>query len=610
LLRLTEREGLTVSLIIGARTNEWNVAGQDLDPLIKDDYELRDLNEREVAELLEKLERYHSLGDLDHLTPAQRADRFKFHAERQLLIALHEATTGKPFEEIVFDEYERIVPLEARVLYLDICTLHRLGVPVRAGLVSRVSGITFDYFKSKLFSPLEHVVRTYYDTGSRDFVYRTRHSLIAEFVFRQALPDPIERAAQIKRIIRHMDVDYESDAEAFRQLVKGRTLADLFADKALVWEIFDAAIESGAAKSFILQQKAIFELNHPGGNLRHALDAITDAEAHLRQPDRSIQHTKAMIYRRLALESDQPLERERLRNEARQILRKLQSQSRVPHPFNTFAQLLVDEVKDRFKLWNATGQEVSELEKRGVTDLIRQAEEALFNGLQKFPGDEYLLALDAELAQLLHDEPRAIESLRAAFQAHPGRAFVAVRLARFHAAAGEVDEARRTLEASLAANPTSKECHLELATLYGRSGEEANKDAIGYHLKRSFTEGDSNFAAQTLCARHEFLYGDRAGALDLFRKLREARTSSSDKKTVRGIVLDADGNAIVHSGYIKALHSGYCFASCPDLNCDIFIPARSMSEEEWGKVQQGSAVKFKIGFSMQGPIGADVRLVQ
>ena len=31
------------------------------------------------------------------------------------------------FEEIIVDEYNRIKPLEARQLYLDVCTLNRLG---------------------------------------------------------------------------------------------------------------------------------------------------------------------------------------------------------------------------------------------------------------------------------------------------------------------------------------------------------------------------------------------------------------------------------------------------------------------------------------------------
>ena len=303
LIRLADHDRLPITLLLGARTNEWNVAGQELDPVIKEDYELRDLSEHEIQDLLDKLSAHRCLGELAPLPRPQQTEHFRLHAERQLLVALHEATTGKSFEDIVANEYENVVPAKARILYLDICTLHRLGVAVRAGLVSRVSGMTFDFFRTQLFRPLEHVVRTYVDTASRDYAYRTRHPLIAEFVFKQALPDAVERAAQITRIIRHMDVDYESDRDAFTQLVRGKTLADLFADKAIAWQIFDAAVESGAPKSFISHQKAVFELHHPNGNMRLAMQAVLEAEQAAESRDRTITHTKATVLRRMALEA-------------------------------------------------------------------------------------------------------------------------------------------------------------------------------------------------------------------------------------------------------------------------------------------------------------------
>src|SRR5690606_16942177 len=95
--------------------------------------------------------------------------------DRQLLVALHELTSGKPLREIVFSEFRNILPPAAQTLYLDICTLHRLGVVVRAGLISRLSGIRFETFKERFFLPLERVVSVLHDWQSRDFVYKARH---------------------------------------------------------------------------------------------------------------------------------------------------------------------------------------------------------------------------------------------------------------------------------------------------------------------------------------------------------------------------------------------------------------------------------------------------
>src|SRR3990167_4643971 len=100
---------------------------------------------------------------IEHLPPEERRKFFILTADHQLLVALHEATLGKSFDEIILDEYNRIVPDEAKLLYLDVCTLHRFKVGIRAGLLSRVSGITFDYFGRLLILPLEHVVFVYFD---------------------------------------------------------------------------------------------------------------------------------------------------------------------------------------------------------------------------------------------------------------------------------------------------------------------------------------------------------------------------------------------------------------------------------------------------------------
>ena len=69
-------------------------------------------------------------------------------------------------------------------------------------------------------------MRVYSDRVSRDYVYQSRHPLIAKFVFEQALRRPEDRANQIIRMLRYMNVDYKWDEEAFTQLIKGKELAE------------------------------------------------------------------------------------------------------------------------------------------------------------------------------------------------------------------------------------------------------------------------------------------------------------------------------------------------------------------------------------------------
>jgi hypothetical protein len=82
-------------------------------------------------------------------------------------------------------EYARISPPEAQTLYLDICTLNRFDVPVRAGVVSRISGIFFRDFETEFFEPLKELVSVEQNRVSGDYEYHARHAHVGEIVFTQ-----------------------------------------------------------------------------------------------------------------------------------------------------------------------------------------------------------------------------------------------------------------------------------------------------------------------------------------------------------------------------------------------------------------------------------------
>jgi hypothetical protein len=171
LLRSCKSEKLPITIIGAERDNEWNVRCADLDPFVSNEFPVRFLNEREIRDLLDLLESHRALGLLENLTFPERLDAFVKRAERQLLVALHELTLGRPFEEILLDEYKGISSSEAQLLYLDVCALNRLGVTVRAGLISRVSGIRFEEFRDRFFQPLEHVLTARNDKYTGDMMY-------------------------------------------------------------------------------------------------------------------------------------------------------------------------------------------------------------------------------------------------------------------------------------------------------------------------------------------------------------------------------------------------------------------------------------------------------
>jgi hypothetical protein len=125
---------IQLTLIVAERDAEWNVRCEALDKFGFRDFPVRYLSEKAVRLLLQKLEEHDSLGLLKELpTFEDRVQKLLGPAQRQLLVALHEATLGKAFEDIIFEAYHRILTHEAQSLYLDICTLNALASPFGPG---------------------------------------------------------------------------------------------------------------------------------------------------------------------------------------------------------------------------------------------------------------------------------------------------------------------------------------------------------------------------------------------------------------------------------------------------------------------------------------------
>ena len=274
LLARAKQKGVPITVIGSERLNEWNLYSEPLQQVCQaTELPIRNLSVSEIGTLLDLLTRHNALGLLEGETRENQTTAFTERAERQLLVALHEATLGKPFEAIVHDEYLRIVPETARQLYLDICTMHQHGVPARAGTISRISGIQFEDFSREFFTPLEKIVLTNTDPYTGDYQYRARHARIAELVFQQARANDQDRADQLIRIVASLDIGYAVDQRALEGIVHGHSLARDMRQARIARTVFQAALGTAPDSAFVLQQWAIFESNHNQGSMEEA-DAL------------------------------------------------------------------------------------------------------------------------------------------------------------------------------------------------------------------------------------------------------------------------------------------------------------------------------------------------
>ena len=256
-------------------------------------FSIGQLVKSEIEDLIERLKIHSALGVLTPLSVQEQVHAFE-EADRHLLVALHEVTHGKPFEEIVIDECRSLIPQKAQQIYLDVCTLNQFGAPVRAGVINRISGIPFTVYEREFFSPLQGVVLTQSNRYSGDYEYRSRHPRIASLVFKQAFPEDEDRVSQLERIVGCLDEGYDADQAAIRGLIKGRNLIMLLSDVDQGRRVYDCVQNLLGNRWYVRHQLANFELNHNQGSLENAEEEGRKA-LELEPTRASVIHTLAEI---------------------------------------------------------------------------------------------------------------------------------------------------------------------------------------------------------------------------------------------------------------------------------------------------------------------------
>ena len=502
--------------IVGAeREADWNsYCGKIEERFPPKVFTLRGLSESEAEDLVELLERHHSLGLLSQKPKSERKDAFinKDRSDRQLLVALHELTQGKPFEEIILDEYQRITPDAARRLYLDIATMHQFGVTARAGAISRISGIRFNDFESDFFEPLKDIVRIKTDRFSGDNGYEARHTRVSRIVFGVACNSDDEKGAQLARIISGLDIGYTSDKRIVEKICKGRAIAEQFTSIVPAREIFEMACKAAPTSAFLFQQAAILEYQHKQGSLDRSLDLAETARM-IDDNNHIYIHTLAEVMRRKANEADNPVRKEQYRGQARSYLNEIWLKSSVVAV--SFCNLLVDEAIDLLKHLSSEPKDHEILE---FDSKVNDAVDRLRRATQDFPENAEFASVEARMWQRLGESEKAKSALLKAIRARPRNSGAFIRLSSIHKEAQATEETLKVLRDGLDKFPDDKNLHLKIALLLVELTETPTSD-VEYHFRSSFSAGDHNFDARFYYAEYLFWAGKVGDAVDLFSQI-------------------------------------------------------------------------------------------
>ena len=594
ILQEARRDNLPVTVIAAERLNEWNIACENLDGYVSEYYPLRYLNHEEVKGLVNLLRKHNSLGpNLQGKPVEDQVKEFEERAGRQLLVALHEATLGVPFEETLVDEYYNIVPERARRLYLTVCILNRLEVPVRAGLVARLEGIPFDQFRQEFLGPLEHVVLAKKPTEAKDYSYSARHPEIAQIIFERILTDPIERFNEYVRILKQLNVSFSSDFRSFRKLVRAKSLHDLFPDDDSVKEIFSVAGMTVGEDAFLYHQLANYERVRTNGNFETARKMLRRA-MELDPRNSTFSHTLGELLREQAGSTEKPLKRKELRLEAKAVLTQIKDDPvSGRYAKVSLVRLGTAELKDFLNDESSTDRDIDEA--------IRSVERMLLTFKQELPRESYLLNAEADFRGMLKDYERSFIALRSAFQANPRDPYTASRLANMYEERGDLEAAQECIYEALQKDRSNLQLNYRFAQLVKISDPE-NIGRITYHFRRSFLKWDDNYEAQFWYARYTFESLDRESqreSKEIFRRLREVRMRYNDRVKVREVIQSENQNR-VFTGMMERVELHYGFLRVDGTGDSLFVHSDNLEESTWEGLREGDRVAFTIGFTFSG----------
>jgi tetratricopeptide (TPR) repeat protein len=597
LLHTARSRKLPLTVIGAERENEWHIYCESLEPYTSQDFSIAYLSRIEIIDLLAMLQKHQALGLLAEKSPDERIDAFLNRAESQLLVALHETTLGLPFEKIILDEFTRIKPREAQTLYLDICALHQFGAPVRAGLISRTSGINFNNFGQHFLKPLADVVLI--DEGHRpdDVFYRSRHQHVAELVFNQVLSAGEDKYDLLAKLLQAINVDYSSDRETFSRLIRGRAVAAMFTSVELGRLLYDKAEIAAKNDHFVVHQRAVFELQHSNGSLSEA-EAAAARAGHLNPHSRSVRHTQAEIARRLALETSDPLRKQSYRRVARERLSG-DSTKLSEYDLHTRAKVAIDELRETISKLGGASESTSS----ALLAATKEAETAIQKGRTEFPSHPEFLAAEADFRDLLNQAPQALVALERAFRLNPRQDWLAIRLAKRYVESGDVTKAINVMQQCLRENPSSKPAHFETAQLLRQ--DDASRDRIIDHLRNSFTPGDNNFEGQFWYARELFLANRASDSDSMFEQLNE-RAPGRFRTAASAEVARPDGKLISFDGSVSRKEEGYAFVKLIDFAVGVFASRADSARIDWDRIRTGSQIACHLGFSRKGPRAVNV----
>ena len=270
-------------IVIASRTNDFDrISGRFRGGVNIIERHIPNLDDNEIRAVIDTLERNHLPGILRGMTPQQKFDVFKRLSNKQILVAMREATSGRGFDEIIKDEFDTLTPVEAKKLYLCCALATEAGYRITKDELVSCSNVNPSEALNLLYRNLRDIV---VESGANEELLLLRHRLIAEYAVETVAPRQWLSDAYIA-LINMLSTKYNNNSKNSRDM---KLLRDLLNHKVIYRRFTNDIMQARNIYSSIANQSSrdphfwlqygSLELEGSGGDLQLAENYLNQARS-------------------------------------------------------------------------------------------------------------------------------------------------------------------------------------------------------------------------------------------------------------------------------------------------------------------------------------------
>jgi len=582
--------------VAGARRNEWLTA-KARPPV--EEFAVWPLSDAEIDRVLDFLGAEKALGEMQHLDRSFQVQIVKTRHEKELLVAMREATAGEKvgFDAIIESEYRGIekggnYALFAHELYLLVCCFYQHGVLIRDRLLEDVLGRPLHTMHQEIGSSLDGLIDyTEINNVLGEYAARARHRTIAEIVWKKCGTHD-RKEALLQTAMEKLNLSYRLDKIVFDKFIRSDEIVETFRTFEGKTRFFETGCRREPDNPYVLQHYARMLLREGRHNL--ALSQIERAIAKDKQKTiRSLRHTKGNVLAELATSAS-----------SIDVGRKWLAQSEREFHFCITAQ-----EKDDFghsglaNLYLGWARKVPS--DNEATEYLAKAEGVISAALRVVKERTSLLIVSAAIQAELGNQPARLSKLREAVTSNSESIISRYLLARAYRDQGHPEKTIEVLDPVIKTAFSEVRAYLEYTRAMLEMKEPIQKCAAT--LKQCRLDGISDPVFVALYGGLLYLDEKYDDAKRLWDDARDQDFTLEDAKRTQYEPMDPTDpkRPLRVEGIVDGVKPSYIFVQPP--TGPTILSSSTMIN---GKIlQRGMPVTYRLTFSAKGAYADDLKLV-